>query len=96
MNDSALRRLAKRYIWWDERDSMPRRRVIAQVMDLGSFEDISELIDAVGNDELTDALLNARPGWFHPPSWSYWHYRLNIVQPGDPVPPLPRRDFDLK
>ncbi len=75
---------------------MPRRRIIAQTMDWGTFEDITELVAAVGNDALVDALRNAAPGWFHPKSWSYWHYRLGLVPPGDPVPPLPRRDFNVK
>lgn len=91
-----MRSLAKRYIWWDERDSMPRRRIVAQVMNLGTFDDITALAGELGINALIDAIQNAQPGWFAPSSWSYWHYRLGLVPPGDPLPPLPRRAFPLK
>lgn len=47
-------------------------------------------------------LLNAEAGQFRPQSWTYWHYRFGMAEPGH-VPPMPVRplghrqsvDFDL-
>jgi hypothetical protein len=93
---SVLQNLAKRYLWWDERGGHARRRVIVQVMDLGTFDDIVALLDEVGKEALVDTIANAKPGWFHPSSWSYWHYRLGLVLPGETVPAAPRRDLSAK
>lgn len=86
---------AARYIWWEPAHLAMRRpqRVIAQVMDLGDFEDANRLLAEAGRLALRDALERAEPGWFSPRSWHYWHYRLGLAAPGGRVPPLPRRTF---
>ena len=92
MSDSRLINLAKRYIWWltpGEALEYPQR-VIAQVMDLGTFEDIHELVGTVGEESLRQALQNAEAGQFRPRSWSYWQYILNGLA-DDALPPLPVR-----
>ena len=68
-------------------------RLIAQVMDIGSYEDVQDLVRLVGTGRLQDVLLRAEAGWFRPRSWSYWHYRLRLTQPGDDPPPMPKRDL---
>lgn len=94
---SLLRKLAQRYIWWQRPEEALRdpRRVIAQAMDAGTLEDMQRLAAAVGTQELTDILSHARPGWFRPKSWAFWHTALGVSR-GGAVPPVPvRRTDDL-
>lgn len=87
-----LRDLAQRYNWWQTPDVALQfpTRLVAHVMDLGTFKDISELWRTLGDDCLRRVLENAEAGQFSPRSWHYWHYRLKNVKPGE-VPPLPQR-----
>ena len=92
MNDPRLFELAKHYVWWlapEEAMEYPRR-VIAQIMDIGTFEDIHELESIVGKDSLREVLQKAEAGQFRPRSWSYWQYLLNGLR-DDTLPPLPLR-----
>ena len=92
MSDSRLFDLAKRYVCWlppAEALKYPQR-VIASVMDMGTFEDIHELVGIVGEESLRQALQNAEAGQFRPRSWSYWQYLLNGLA-DDALPPLPVR-----
>ena len=89
-----LKSLSSKYIWWkspDEAISSPER-VIAQVMNIGDFDDVTELCDQAGENTLRDVLLHAEAGQFNARSWSYWHYRLGMAEV-DKVPPLPVRSF---
>ena len=92
MSDPALTDLARRYVWWlppEEALEYPHR-VIARIMDIGTFEDIHELVGMVGEEALRQTLQNAEAGQFRPRSWSYWHYLLNGFA-DDTLPPLPAR-----
>ena len=92
MSDSRLFDLAKRYVWWlppEEALEYPQH-VIARVMDIGTFEDVHELIEIVGEESLRRALQNADAGQFRPRSWSYWQYILNGLA-DDNLPPMPVR-----
>jgi hypothetical protein len=91
--EGALIPYAARYIWWEAPEQAVRRplRVIAQVMDLGDFEDANQLLAEVGRLAFREALGQAGPGWFNARSWHYWHYRLGLAEPGARVPPMPRR-----
>ena len=87
-----LRRLAAKYIWWKspaEAVEMPQR-VVAQVMDIGDYEDVQALDREVGEDYLRAVLTSAEAGQFSERSWFYWHYRLGLAEFGE-VPPLPKR-----
>lgn len=92
--EKELKQLAARYIWWKtpEEAMQSPRRVMAQVMNIGDFEDMRELIEAVGNDELRETLRQAEAGEFNERSWHYWHYRLGLAKLGQ-VPPMPRREL---
>lgn len=92
-NMSILNEMSAKYIWWESGDGHPfsGRRILAQVMDIGDFEDVLRVIDDLGEEPLRDVLAHAEPGWFKPRSWSYWHYRLGIADPGAHVPALPKR-----
>ncbi len=89
---SALELFANRFVWWKHSIDAVRypMRVIAQVMELGSLEDVERLVAVVGRDALRDTLSQAEAGWFSPPSWHFWHYKLGLCKIGS-VPPLPER-----
>lgn len=84
--------LAGKYIWWlSAEDSMEYpARVIAQVMNIGVFDDVARLLDAFGEDCLQLVLQQSEAGQFNGRSWHYWHYRLGLAEPNQ-VPPLPVR-----
>lgn len=87
-----LAEFARRYIWWlspEEALEFPVR-VVAQVMNIGVFQDAARLAEAVGDDGLRAVLRQAEAGQFNARSWHYWHYRLGLAAPGQ-VPPLPVR-----
>lgn len=90
-----LKPLARRYVWWKLPEEALRnpQRVIAQVMNLGDWDDIEFLRARVGDGVLRDALLHAEAGQFNARSWTWWHYRLGVARPGE-VPPLPLRRFE--
>lgn len=88
-----LKRLAARYIWWktpEEALEVPER-IVAQVMDIGDFDDVQVLADAVGDEYLRQVVLHAEAGMFSGRSWAYWHYRLGLANPGDDLTMPTRR-----
>lgn len=87
-----LKRWATKYIWWKtagEALRMPER-IIAQVMNIGDYDDVQEMVRTLGDEALCDVLRSAEAGMFNERSWVYWHYRLGLAAPGH-VPPLPAR-----
>ncbi|MFL9922362.1 hypothetical protein PQR75_45405 [Paraburkholderia fungorum] len=92
VDKTLLARLAQKYIWWktpDEAIAMPER-VVAQVMNIGDYGDVQEMVADVGDNGLREVIAHAEIGQFDARSWAYWHYRLGLAKPGD-VPPLPTR-----
>lgn len=90
----ALKPFAK-YIWWktpDEAVVYPYR-LIAQVMNIGEWDDVCALVKIVGDDVLRDVIAHAEIGWFNERSWHFRHYRLGLAEV-DCVPPLPKRFKD--
>jgi hypothetical protein len=89
----ALRRFTSKYVWWKTHDEalLYPDRVIAQVMDIGDYDDILLMENLFGRDCLRDILKRAEAGWFRPQSWTFWHYRLGVVSPDEHVPALPER-----
>ena len=91
-NQDILKSMAAKYIWWktpDDAVAAPER-VVAQVMNLGDFSDVQEVVRAVGEDYLRQVLAHAQIGQFSERSWTYWHYRLGLAQP-EQVPAMPTR-----
>jgi hypothetical protein len=88
------RGLARKYVWWKPADEAGRdqERLVAQVMNLGTYDDIQLVAAKLGEDYLRGVLKGAEAGSFGERSWAYWHYRLGLARPGR-VPPLPRRSF---
>lgn len=91
---ACLHALAARYVWWktpDEAMQQPQR-VAAQVMNIGTWDDLVRMDEAVGEDYLRSVLQTAEAGQLDPRSWHYWHYRLGLAEYGkNPVPPMPVR-----
>jgi hypothetical protein len=91
----SLKQLANKYVWWktpDEAVCMPER-VIAQVMNIGDYDDVRELSRQVGDDVLRKVLQQAQVGQFGKRSWIYWNYRLGLASV-DHVPAMPVRRFE--
>lgn len=83
---------ARKYVWWKTPEDAVAKpwRVVAQVMDIGDYEDVQRLVRLLGEDAFRDAIAAAEAGQFNARSWAYWHYRLGLAEPGC-VPPMPRR-----
>ena len=92
MKTEILKRLAGKYIWWKTPEEAMKTpdRIVAQVMDLGDYDDVLVLIEVFGEDHLRGVLRNAEIGQFSPKSWAYWHYRLGLAIAGE-VPEMPQR-----
>jgi hypothetical protein len=69
-----LRSIARSLFWWQSPEvalANPRR-FLAQVMTLGTWDEVKRVEAAMGRDAFKDALLHAPPGVFDPRSWFYW------------------------
>jgi hypothetical protein len=89
-----LEHLAKKYVWWQSPNEsrVMVDRVVAQVMNIGDFDDVLALINAMGEDKFREVLTHAEIGQFNARSWTYWHYRLGLANAGK-VPSLPSRNL---
>lgn len=88
---TVLQTMRQRYIWWTLPGAEPDElRVIAQAMDIAAWEDVKALEDEVGAERFREALRQAQPGWFSAKSWNFWHFILDMAEPGD-APPRPVR-----
>ncbi len=90
--EELLKELARKYIWWKSPDDALQtpQRIIAQVMNLGDYDDVLRLANALGDDALREVLSHSEAGQFNARSWHYWHYRLGLAKFGE-VPPMPAR-----
>ena len=89
-----LRALARKYLWWNSPEEAAAHpdRLIAQVMNIGDYDDVQAVAAQAGDEVLRRVLREAAPGVFDARSWTYWHYRLGLADVGE-VPPLPVRTF---
>src|ERR1700730_477919 len=86
----------RKYLWWRPADGGAHSddRIIAQAMNLGTYDDILLLEQAVGRARLTEIMLHAEPGWISDRSWEFWRGRLSFAT-GVAIPnKAPRRAFD--
>lgn len=83
---------AKKYIWWKtpEEAIQNPERVIAQVMNIGDYDDVQYLVEKVDEATLKNVLMNSEIGQFNERSWHYWCYRLDLASL-DNMPPMPKR-----
>jgi hypothetical protein len=84
--------LERKYIWWPPVGNASHSvdRVIAQAMNLGTFEDIRRLETTLEAACLADVMLEAAPGWFSGRSWEFWRGRLSLAL-GRALPEEPPR-----
>jgi hypothetical protein len=90
-----IARFGRKYLWWKPPDGKPHSedRIIAQTMNLGTYEDILLLEQAVGRARLVEIMMRAEPGWFNDRSWEFWRGRLSFAT-GATIPnAAPRRVF---
>ena len=90
----AARTFAKKYMWWQKPEEVVgnQERLVAQIMSLGTFDEVRFVEKQLGEQYLRRVVKNASPGNFDRRSWVYWNYRLNLASPGR-VPPPPERRF---
>ncbi len=88
---SQLNQLVKRYVWWETPDwAYAHPKVfLANIMNLGSWNDIQALRKVLGDEPLKITLQDAPIGYFNYRAWDYWHVKFNIL----PIPPLPKREL---
>ena len=88
-----LRELTK-YIWWQTPEETLKNsmRLIAQVLNIGTLEDLVILFNNFPKEDITESLIKAEPGYFNEKSWYFWHIYLLKYDYQD-IPPLPRRGF---
>lgn len=87
--------LGNKYVWWKPANDGPlsEERILAQAMNLGTFEDIRKLERTLGDERLARVMLEAQPGWFSDRSWEFWRGRLTLAL-GRALPEEPpRRPF---
>jgi hypothetical protein len=85
----------RKYLWWEPVGGQPHSedRIIAQTMNLGTYNDILLLEQTVGQARLVEIMLRAEPGWFNDRSWEFWRGRLSLAT-GAVIPhEAPRRAF---
>ena len=88
--------LERKFFWWEPVAAQPRSdaRVLAQAMNLASFEEVRHLEMTLGPHRLADVMLEAEPGWLSDQSWEFWRGRVALAT-GRAIPDAPpQRSFD--
>ncbi len=87
--------LGRKYLWWDAVGDDPHseNRIIAQAMNLATYDDILVLEQMVGKHRLVEIMLQAEPGWLSDRSWEFWRGRLSPAAEGGIPEEPPRRSL---
>jgi hypothetical protein len=85
-----IEQVAKELIWWQapEVSLANPRRFLAQVMTLGTWQEVQLVREALGWEAFKEALISAPPGVFDGPSWAYWRAFFGL-----PEAEMPRRSL---
>jgi hypothetical protein len=92
---SLIAAFSRKYLWWKPVGDAPHSddRILAQAMNLATFDDIVQLENVIGTGRLVDIMKRAEPGWFSDRSWEFWRGRLSLAT-GAAIPDeAPRRSF---
>jgi hypothetical protein len=92
---NVIAEFGRKYLWWEPVDGQPHSedRIIAQTMNLGTYDDILLLEQTFGQPRLVQIMLHAEPGWINDRSWEFWRGRLSFAT-GVLIPDkAPRRNF---
>lgn len=82
-----LEQVARALFWWETPETAlaQPRRFLAQVMTLGTWEEVQLVRSVLGREAFKDALQHAPPGIFDGRSWAYWHAVFGLTEPELPV-----------
>jgi hypothetical protein len=85
-----LKKIARELFWWQppEVSLANPRRFLAQVMVLGTWDEVRQVKEVFGWEAFEDALLNAPAGVMDARSWVYWRTFFGL-----PEAPAPRRSL---
>jgi hypothetical protein len=85
--NAELQNVAKALFWWEAPETAlaDPRRFLAQVMTLGTWQEVQLVLANLGWDAFRDALLHAPAGIFDGRSWAYWHAVFGLPEPALPV-----------
>ena len=92
--DGRTEAMASKYVWWQPAESTlaDRRLLLAQMMTLGTVDDVRWLSARVSEADLRRVLLDPPVGVFNRRSWSFWRRRLGLdPAAGPPSRRLPPR-----
>ena len=95
ISTETIAEFGRKYLWWEPVGDQPHSedRIIAQTMNLGTYDDILLLEQTVGRPRLVEIMLHAEPGWINDRSWEFWRGRLSLAT-GAAIPNgTPRRAF---
>ena len=95
VSQTAIAEFGRKYLWWEPVGGQPHSedRIIAQTMNLATYDDILLLEHMVGKSRLVEIMLHAEPGWISDRSWEFWRGRLSFAT-GAAIPDkAPRRLF---
>ena len=87
--DRRARNMAQKYVWWQapEHTLADGRLLLAQMMTLGTADDVRWLLSVVSSEDMLRVLDDPPVGVFNRRSWAFWHLRLGR----DVIPDLPAR-----
>jgi hypothetical protein len=86
--------IAKRYLRWKSPAEIAAcpDLLIAQIMNIGTWDDVVALEDSAPDGQLRHVLTEAQPGQYSERTWQFWHLRLHLADI-DKMPPPPQRSF---
>jgi|SRR5450631_3041105 hypothetical protein len=96
VSKATIAEFGRKYLWWKLPGGQPfsEDRIIAQTMNLGTYDDILLLERTVDRARLVKIMMHAEPGWISARSWEFWRGRLAFAT-GAAIPnKAPRRAFD--
>ncbi|MDR3155020.1 MAG: hypothetical protein LBW85_12330 [Deltaproteobacteria bacterium] len=95
-NDQQLEFLRKAtiYVWWENSSKAFNdiNRILTQVLNFGTFEDLKLMFALFSKSELTEVLDKAEAGYFNQRSWNFWNIYIRGCSLND-IPPIPKRNF---
>jgi hypothetical protein len=85
--------IARKYLWWvpPAKAVKDQDRLVAQVMNLGTFEDARRVENDLGQDYLREVFLRANRGQIQERARTYWGHRLGVDQRAVAPERAPRR-----
>ncbi len=95
VSERTIAGFGRKYLWWTPPGGEPHSedRIIAQTMNLGTYDDILLLERMAGKARLVQIMLHAEPGWFDGRSWEFCRGRLSFATGGATPNKAPRRAF---